>query len=342
MNKIVTFFRTHKYAFIWTACYICMTWAILYFMFNFSIFSAPQWRHLMRAELHGFAGFVFGILVLAALPLYVATTTLVIRTKKPLITIPIPKIKIPKLIKPTPAPATTPAPVTKAESETPSLGPDEIDAPTEMPKDMPAELRHAFIRARNNVGRLQTSSFNSVTSPIPQPELASKQISDAFPLPTDFDLDESDNTPNDIAIPEFSTMPTFTEINFDDNINDDTPTEDSGRSESPPDNTCDNSTLIEYLTQNNRKFSIDGNIVITDTRAIITHSDDDFWVADTENWFAAGRVQPSPIIAVQDTAHKHNCTPVIYLESTNIMDIEKLKLEWESSGITVITDLSEL
>lgn len=341
MNKISEFFQTHKYAFIWTACYIFMTWAILYFMFNFSIFSIHQWRHLMRAELHGFAGFVFGILVLAALPLYVATTTLIIRTKKPLITIPIPKIKIPKLIKTVPAAA--PTPISEPESETPTLGPDEIDAPVELPDDMPAELRYAFIRARNNVGRLQTSSFNSATSPIPQPEFATEQISDAFPLPTDFDLGDTEADIEDTKnIPTFGTVPTFTEITFDDNENEENTTQDIPTIDTENNSICDNSRLIEYLNKNNREYLTDGDTIITDTYAIITHSSPDFWVADTENWFAAGQVQPSPITTVQDAASRHNRTPVIYLESTNIMDLDKLIAEWESAGIIVITDLSEL
>ena len=158
MNKILDFIKSHKYAIIWTLCYIATTWAILYFMFDFSIFSSAQWHHLMRAQLRGFPGFVFGILILAALPLYVATTTLIVRTKQPLITIPVPKIKIPTFLK---SASTEPAPIPQPESENPTLGPDEVDTPTELPPDIPAELRVAFIRARNNIGRIQTSAFNT-------------------------------------------------------------------------------------------------------------------------------------------------------------------------------------
>ena len=129
-------------------------------------------------------------------------------------------------------------------------------------------------------------------------------------------------------------MPTFTEINFDEP--DATPDTDTQT------DTNDNSELIKYLTENNKAYSTDDNIVITDTHAIITHSDPDFWVADTDNWFAAGRVCPSPIIAVQNAATQHNRTPVIYLATKNIMDIDKLIPEWQSAGITVITDLSDI
>ena len=324
MNKIFEFIKSHKYAIIWTVCYIAITWAILYFMFNFSICSAHQWRHLMRAQLRGCPGFVFGILVLAALPLYIATTTLIVRTKKPLITIPIPKITIPAFLKPAPA---KPTPAPETESETPALGPDEADKPAELPPDMPAELRFAFIRARNNIGRIQTSAFNTPQQTVtPAPSDAPEINETAFPLPTDFDID--------VPAPDIDMTPTFTEINFDEPESDtDTDTQID---------TSDNSELIKHLTKNNKPYSTDDNIVITDTHAIITHSDPDFWVANTDNWFAAGRVCPSPIITVQDIATKHNRIPAIYLATKNIMDIDNLISEWQSAGITVITDLSEI
>ncbi len=322
MTKIFDFIKSHKYAIIWTLCYIVVTWAILYFMFDFSIFSSAQWRHLARAQLRGFPGFVFGILVLAALPLYIATTTLIIRTKKPLITIPLPKIKIPAFLKPAPAPASDPAPA--PETETPTLGPNEVDAPAELPDDMPAELRFAFIRARNNIGRVQTSVFNA-----PQPTTTAgvtdttEIVADTLPLPADFDIDIP--TPDTDA-----SIPTFTEINFDDAI------------DNAPDNPNDSLELIVHLTEQDKEFSTDGDVVITDTHAIITHSDSDFWVADTDNWFAAGRTCPSPIATIQEIAQKHNRAPAIYLASKNIMDIDKLIPTWQSAGITVITDLAEI
>lgn len=322
MNKILDFIKSQKYAIIWTLCYVAITWAILYFMFDFSIFSSAQWQHLMRAQLRGFPGFVFGILILAALPLYVATTTLIVRTKKPLITIPIPQIKIPTFLK---SASTEPAPIPQSESETPALGPDEVDTPTELPPDMPAELRFAFIRARNNIGRVQTSAFNTIHQ-TPTPDTSSTQEINAtsFPLPTDFDTD--------ISTPDMDITPTFTEINFDE-------PETTNDTQTAPN---DNSQLIKYLTENNKAYSTDENVIITDTHAIITHNDPDFWVADIDNWFAAGRVCPSPIITIQNMATKHNRTPAIYLATNNIMNLDKLIPEWQSAGITVITDLSEI
>ena len=89
MKKILDFFNTNKYCIIWTLCYFFIVWAIMLWMFNFDIFSSTQWHILAHAKLRGFPGFVFGIMILAALPLYVATTILIYRNKKPLITIPL-------------------------------------------------------------------------------------------------------------------------------------------------------------------------------------------------------------------------------------------------------------
>ncbi len=329
MQKLLEFLNTHKYAIIWTACYIFIMWAILYFLFKFNMFNGAQWHRLIHAQLRGFPGFVFGILILAALPLYVATTILIIRTQKPLITITFPKIKTLEFLKrTTPAPA---EPVTLVQSETPTLPPDDIGMPTNLPTEIPAELRNAFIRARNNISNTQTSALNNMhVTPPTTPTNTPESSNDMLPLPTDFDIEIPD-----VTAPDFSDVPTFTDISFDsDDVPDITP--------NSPEFTHSNSELIEYLTNANRPFSIADNIVITDTHAIATHSDPDFWVTDSENWFAAGRVCPSPITAAQNAAEKHNRTPAIYLASTNILDIDKLIPEWQSNGITVITDLSEI
>lgn len=316
MNKLWDFIKSHRHAIIWTLCYTLITWAILYFLFGFSIFSSAQWHHLMRAQLRGFPGFVFGIMLLAAIPLYIATTTLIVRTGKPLITIPLPKIKMPTFFQsppPAPAPAPEPTPATTAPP-----------APMELPDDMPAELRFAFIRNRNNLGQIQTSVFNN-SAQITTQDISdlTQTLNETLPVPSDFDLEvQYNDTPDSI--------PTFTEIDFESDAQN--TTEDPSA----------NIAVINYLTDKGHPYSIDGDTVITDTHAITTHSDPDFWVADTENWFAAGRICPSPIASVLTAAQKHNRIPVIYLATRNILDIDKLIPEWQSAGITVITDLSEL
>lgn len=345
MQKVLEFLKSKKSVLIWTVCYVFIMWAILHFLFNFNMFSASQWHRLARAELHGFPGFVFGILILAALPLYIATTTLVARTGESLIKIKLPKIKIPKFMLPTPidtpAPTDAPAP-TESAADTP-------DQPTPescpLPDDMPAELRGAFMRARQHLGAIQASAFDlsHMTGPAPQPvpvPLADTvDATDALPLPTDFDFDAS--IPDTSPGAEFTAAaPTFTDIDFD------------APSAPPPETTPDESpenefhpdlsAITNYLNTNNINFEIVDDIIITDKFAIATHSDPEFWVADTENWFAAGRVRPSPITAAIGTATEYNRTPAIYLGATNIMELDACIANWRESGITVITDLSDL
>ena len=87
MKKIADFFKAHRYVIIWTLCYIFAMKFILGALFNFNMFSQNAWIQLAHSHLHGFGGFVFGLMVLAAVPMYAATTAIIIRTKKPLFTI---------------------------------------------------------------------------------------------------------------------------------------------------------------------------------------------------------------------------------------------------------------
>ena len=333
MNKILTFFQSYRYAIIWTICYIISMWAILYFMFKFNLFSGPQWHHLMRAELHGFGGFVFGLLILAMVPLYIASTALIVRTKKPLITIPKPKIQIPSLLRPTPSTPSPKAP-TPAESITPTLPPASADTPGDLSPDIPPELHIAFLRARNKVAQSQPSAFNHVPSQSNVPSASDADFddqSDTLPIPSDFDIEIPD------VAPEFTPIPTFTDLTFDSEpseLNDNPP-----QSENVPSPSID---ITEYLTSQNIKFEIRENLVITDTHAIAVHSDTNFWVTDTENWFANGIVRPSPIRELTSIAETTNLSPVLYLAATNIMDLDKLLPEWESLGIRIIRTPSDL
>lgn len=331
MKRTFSIFKTHRHALVWTACYACVMWIILKTMFNFDMFSAYQWHRLMNAQLHGFAGFVFGILILAAPPLYVATITLIIRKKQPLVTIP--KPKIPQCFK-----HTAPEPEKKEEQEE--------NKPTPAPErnDIPLELRSAFSRARHRIAAMPTQTINN---PV-QSETATAapaNNAEALPLPTDFDIDldfaEDLNTPE----PAFSS-PIFTEVNFDPTPAAE-PTMDENiladmLNETDSENHPDTSKITEYLKQNGQTFEIDGDIVITPEFAIATHSDKDFWVADNENWFAAGKICPSPIHAAQQAAQKHGRKPVVCLISTNIMELDNNIKTWESAGIKIITDPSEL
>lgn len=324
MNKIIRILSDYKYAIIWTICYIFAIWVILSFMFHFNIFNAMHWRYIARAGLHGFPGFVLGILILAAIPLYVSTTTLIIRTKQPLFSIPKPSwLKMPNLTKNQPTPSSQPSAPTQ---------PDPQSTAPEQPRDIPIEIRSTFERAQRNVERI-AAQYGTTTTPTTAPDTTNSDINDIipedFPIPTDFDINFDDTTPDDV--------PVFTEINFDSPsvpTTDNTPQSDTYH--------ANDEKLQKHLTANGTNFTSDENVIITDTRAIVTHSDPDFWVIDTHDWFATGKTRPSPIELVTRIATKHNVQPCIYLESQNILDLEKLIPQWESDGITVYTNIDDI
>ena len=325
MKKILEFYKTHKTAITWTLCYITVMWAILYGLFNFNIFNGTQWHRLFHAQLRGFPGFVFGILILAALPLYVATTTLVIRNKKPLFTIPVPE-RIKKLFA---KPAAASSESTDEKAATPE------PAPTPLPNEMPNELRPHFLRNRLHMVAMGQTNFDQpYGNPTPEQNAAEnpdtpqqKQNDDQLtelPLPTDFDIDmgEADFDPSG-GLPAFST-PTFTDINFDtEPIIAATP-------------------MHDYLDANNIPFETENDLIITDKHVIATHTDPEFWIADEETWFAAGEKRLSPITQILDIAKSKNLIPVMYLGATNIMDLDKNTELWTTMGISVITSPDQL
>lgn len=313
MKKILEILKTHKYAIIWTLCYTAIMWLILRFLFDFNMFSTAYWRHLLRAELRGFPGFVFGILVLAALPLYIASTTLIIRTKKPLFSIPIPAFikgiwdhMQPTLINP-------PQSDTEKDEEK-STTADKSESDT-LPDELPSELRTAYIRARMNITPEQRSAFNQPIIQTPEliPQVATSpapEISE-IPLPSDFDIAPTNG--------DDYSAPTFTDITFD------TPAK-------PDDN-----PISDYLNSMGKEFEIIDDVIITDKHAIATHTDNDFWVCDDEFWFATGKQITSPIKHLIDIAHEKKVTPILYLGAENIMDLDTMQEKWATMGITIIT-----
>lgn len=326
MKKIFEILKAHKYAIIWTLCYTAAMWIILKFLFNFDMFSIAYWRHLMRAELRGFPGFVFGILVLAALPLYIATTTLIVRTKKPLFTVPVPSFikKIWNRMQPTLIdPPQSDAEKAPEKSDTS----DKSDADT-LPDELPSELRTAYIRARMNITPEQRSAFNqpiisTPDTPTPVASAPAPEISD-IPLPSDFELEP-------VATPDYATddltqfsAPTFTDITFDDA------------------NTSEPNPISDYLDSTGKEFKFLDDIIITDKHAIATHNDNDFWVCDDENWFATGKQIASPIKKLIQIAGERKLSPILYLGTDNIMDIDTLREKWESMGITIITTPTDI
>lgn len=315
MKKVTEFCKKNKYAIVWTACYIMVMWAVLFWMFNFNMFNAAQWQILMHAELRGFPGFVFGILILAAIPLYIATTSIIVRTKKPLFTIPFPKIKIPKKTQPQAVPA--------AQSTATKQNP----APTEPEKAIPSEMRAMFNRARTNGTIFQKSVFDpSITTPAPTQTVAAPELESApeLPLPSNFD------TPTTDTVPSFT--PVFSDINFDE-----------PQQPTPSDTITDeNIPVAEYLFAQQTEFISENGVILTARDAIATHNDPDFWIADNETWFASGKQKPSPADTVLSVGTAHGLRPVLYLAQTNILDLDARRAKWESDGITVITNLDEL
>ena len=318
----------------WTVFYVVFMWVVLYYLFNFNIFSVAHWTRLARVELHGFPGLVFGVLILAAVPMYVATTVLTMRNKS----MPI-KIPLPKCFEPVPK-KEEPEPITPVVTEQETL--------PQLHAGVPAEMRESFMRARKNYGTRQMSVFNKpmvvdvVGAPSPVPAVGSmpvvenmaremsndgafEDVSDgAFPVPADFDVEPSVES-------EYG-VPVFSDINFDDD------TENDSSSVSPIDDLCEFLTGAGYKPEKTENDLINVNNFV-----IAVHDDEDFWVADDENWFAAGKQKPSPIVALKNACAENNALrPVMYLAAQNIMDADAQIEKWRDDGTDVITERDEL
>ncbi|MDR0727041.1 MAG: hypothetical protein LBF37_03175 [Rickettsiales bacterium] len=308
MEKIKNFLKTYKYATIWTICYIAVMFIVLLLLFGFNLFSAHDWSILLRARLHGFAGFAFGILLLAAVPMYIATTTIIVRTKKPLFTL-----------------------VGKKEDKKENKAEDKKEEQvltSPLPCGIPTELRGAFLRARQNLANRPESAFDmkdvyddAKSSKQITPVAEVEQIDAGLPIPDNFDFSTPEET-----VP---SAPVFRDISF------------GGSDEKKEEIKAENKTpLIKHLEKKHYDYFTDGDAIVANGLAIATHDDSDFWIADNDNWFAAGKQKLSPITAAQSVAAKHNATPAIYLGSKNIMDLDSKITEWETVGITVLTDLT--
>lgn len=318
-QRILSFITSKRYAIIWTACYVFAMWAILRFLFNFSMFSGYDWWRLAHAHLRGFAGFVFGLMILAALPLYIATTAVIVRTGKPLVTVP-----LPKLARATPAPA----PAADAAPD------DAPPAPTHdtVPAHIPRELQAAFMNVRRRGIEISWPAADAIAVPTPTTDAPTPAVTDSgdMPLPPDFDIPFEDDM-------SATAMPMFKEISFDAPA--DTPTAPADADTMPSDV---NTPVLQYLKSIGRDATVDGDLVISGDMAIATHADNDFWVADEVAWFASGKQRPSPVAALQAAAATRGLRPVLYLAATNIMDLENITAQWHCAGIRVITDITDL
>lgn len=330
MLNIKDFIKKQKLPITWTIGYVFVVWAILHILFNFELFSINNWIRVSHAHLHGVGGAAFCLIVLAAIPLYVATMTIIIRTQKTLFSIPVPKfIKniFEKLFsKPTPE---------KTESENTETPTQPQTTETPGYAKYPAEMRGAFIRAQSHPNRIATPicsacSVNPNVYPDTQnnePTLPS-ELANEMPLPPDFDsFDKQLEDPQPLK-------PIFQDINFYD---DDEPTIE------PENNPNLDTNVLDHLKKTNREYNIINNdFILTSDMIIATHNDTEFWIMDDPIWFAAGKTRPSPIEQLLSNAQEHSVKPVFVLTGTNIMDFENKRKEWEAAGITVITDLADL
>ena len=192
------------------------------------------------------------------------------------------------------------------------------------PDDMPPELRIPYMRAKNNLSLVGAVSAynkqkNSTTNTIEKTETEPDTM---VPIPTDFDLSDSDT----FGGFDESTIPTFTDINFD---------------EEKTDENFENNTT-KYFKSKNIEFETYKQFVATEKYVIYEHNDNDFWIMDENVWFASGKQIDSPIKELVDLGQENGLTPILYLESQNIMDIENVIEQFESDGVRVIKSLDEL
>lgn len=339
---IKDFFKKWRLAIAWTVGYAVVMWAVLRGLFNFNMLSLSHWEKLSRVELHGFPGFVFAILLLAAVPLYVATVVLTVRKNEVPVKIPVPKCFI-KPPKPEPAP---PKPI---------VTPGEVLE--DLPAGVPAEMREIFVRAHKNKSVRQMSVFNrpskfddspvattvkaesapapmmaatstTVTpTPVVQTPHAAESVSDVesdFPIPTDFDIPAQKDY----------DVPVFSDIKFDDDDEEDDGAEESENAEY--------ATIKDIISGAGHNPEIVGNLIVVNDCAIAVHADDDFWVADELDWFASGRQKPSPIAELNKIATEKGLKPILYLGQANIMDFDKVSEQWRTEGIQIVTSVDEL
>ena len=307
---------------VWTIMYWGAVFVVFRWLFNFNIFSGAHWHHIMHAQLSGFAGLTFGIVSIALIPIYISTVTIILRTGKPLITIPLPRIFAPK-----PAPAPEPAPV----APDPNVIVIAAD-PVNLPEGMPAEMRASYLRARRYGAQFPMPKPKPATpAPTNDADTTPAQMPGELPIPSNFDFED------DVAAPSFDT-PVFNDISFD------TPSDNANTAAPPTDDTADNSIAViaDYLTTAGRRFTVTDDVIICDDMAIAAHTDADFWVADDDNWFATGKTRPSPIAALHRAAGDGGRRAILYLGATNILDLDTLRAKWTDDGITVITDLNDI
>lgn len=326
MKKIKEFLKTCIALTKWTLEYFFLVGFILWFLFKFNIFSKYHWWKFFHASLHGFWGFVFAAIIYSAIPIYIATVLIIYNKKEPIVKYSLFDIITKNvLLKTLLSKLKKSESVEKTETPAPSTAPENTEP--EFPSDLPPELRIPYTRAKQNMSIMGiTSSFNQGQDSKQDLNNPESEDNTPFPIPTDFDIsdimneNESDNTADSI-------IPTFKDINFDEPI---TP------------NFSKKNSIMKYFESKNIEYETYNDYVITRKHLIYDHNDEDFWIMDEENWFASGKQKPSPVKEMLELAKRNDLTPVIYLESQNIMDMDGTKKKFESLGIRIITKPEEL
>ncbi len=315
MKKLLEFFKSDLLIIEWTIIYFSMLWAILWYLFGFDIFLKSHWWKFFHTNFHSFIGIVFCLFIYTAIPIYIATIMVMHRTKKPIMTVPILSNIFAKLRSMC---------VAKSEPEPEQEQEPENEPQPEYPENLPSELRVPFIRMKQKLSFLgMTSSFNQPKTDSEKMLQIAQSEQNAFPIPTDFDI--SDSLPD-------TSVPTFTDINFD----------EPKPTPQPENETASTNSVTQYFDEHDIDYETYKNFVITTKNVIYIHSDTDFWIMDNDTWFAAGKQIKSPVNDLIELAKENNLTPIIYLESTNIMDLQGTIEQLNKSGIKTVTDLSEL
>lgn len=313
MKKILDFLKSNFIIAKWTFWYFLVVWLILWYIFRFDMFSRVYWWKFFHAHLRGFVGFVFGALVYSIIPIYIASVSVIYRTKEPIIKIPLID-KISEYIKSKFA-KPEPEPVAEEENQTSETKPE-----FEYPSDMPREMRALFKRTKERMILSGKTGLTTIYQSKQNNTTPAEPENKSFPIPTDFDISDSLNDETD------DNIPTFKEINFDE------PTKPS-----EPDN-----AMIKYLHDKNIDFDVYKDFIITNKYLIYVHNDPDFWIIDDDNWFAAGKQIESPVATMLEMIKDEPITPVIYFESTNVLDFDGTVETLRNHGITVITAPTEL
>ncbi|MCL1892343.1 MAG: hypothetical protein FWF97_03615 [Alphaproteobacteria bacterium] len=213
-----------------------------------------------------------------------------------------------------------------AKKEEPKKEVEEESAPQEkqpeinFPDAMPEEMRVPYARMmrgqlargamdckviQKNDKAAALSAECKETAPASAKAMAGKPEEEMM-LPDSFDMET----------PDSGNVPQFREITFGDPL--------------PAPDIPASAQEIKIETRKGKKF------------AIATHDDPDFWIADSENWFATGKQKPSPVETAIAAAAENDATPVLLLASENIMDLDAQRKKWVAAGVVVVKDLEEL